>query len=250
LGAAPLRGNQQPNRDTQTLSAADIAPYEGRYVTQQFTESGSLEGAVIDFGPIRPTARHEERLADPSTNPDEDSSAELGLAFYRPDDGLDLGPEANPSAPDPTSSAAQMETSLGSATMGACINGNTATGLYVVEEGVAPLYRCAGYDGVAAVVEVPRHVHQDRRSGMHPCRDVPKPFTDDRGITVIVEDPNVIAALDTGGYAATGYLNSTFVTALAAGACRVAELGSRPGSKPVVRVASLALALSRSSATR
>ncbi|MFD4431226.1 hypothetical protein [Nocardia sp. NPDC058497] len=34
--------------------------------------------------------------ADPSTNPDEDAGSPLGLAFYKPDYGLDLGPDGTP----------------------------------------------------------------------------------------------------------------------------------------------------------
>ncbi|OBF90719.1 penicillin-binding protein [Mycobacterium sp. 852002-51152_SCH6134967] len=82
--------------EPQTLSAADLAPYEGRYVTEQITESGSLEKVVIEFegrdGRLHGTMSD---LADPSTHPDEDAdtSAHLGFAFYRPDYGLDLGPD-------------------------------------------------------------------------------------------------------------------------------------------------------------
>ena len=81
----------------QNLSTADLAPYEGRYLTQQVTESGSLEKAAIDFK-ARDGHLHGimSDAADPSTNPDEENSAQLGLAFYRPDYGLDLGPDGNP----------------------------------------------------------------------------------------------------------------------------------------------------------
>ena len=58
-------------------------------------------------------------------------------------------------------------------------------------------------------------VRTDAGAGNGSYNGLPKPFTTYRGATVIVDDPAVIAALGTGGYAATEYLNSTFVEALA-----------------------------------
>lgn len=79
------------------LSAADLAPYQGRYVTQQITESGDLEKVVIEFRPDNGRLLGTMTdLADPSTNPDEGGGAQLGLAFYRPDYGLDLSPDGEP----------------------------------------------------------------------------------------------------------------------------------------------------------
>ena len=58
-------------------------------------------------------------------------------------------------------------------------------------------------------------VRTDAGAGNGSYNGLPKPFTTYRGATVIVDDPAVISALGTGGYAATEYLNSTFVEALA-----------------------------------
>ncbi|MFC7450048.1 serine hydrolase domain-containing protein [Rhodococcus daqingensis] len=80
-----------------SLDAADLAPYEGRYVTEQITESGGVEQAVIDFrGSNGQLQGIVSDAADASTNPDEDTSPQLGLAFYRRDFGLDLGPDGAP----------------------------------------------------------------------------------------------------------------------------------------------------------
>ena len=80
----------------QRLSAADLAPYQGRYIAQQVTESGDLEQAVIDFragdGQLVGTMGGGEA----NTDPDEQSSSTMGLAFYRPDYGIDLGPDFKP----------------------------------------------------------------------------------------------------------------------------------------------------------
>ncbi|MGV0714442.1 serine hydrolase domain-containing protein [Mycolicibacterium sp. XJ662] len=82
---------------TQSLTAAELAPYEGRYVAEQVVETGDLEGVAIEFrgrdGRLHGTMAD---LADVSTNPGEDTAAQLGLAFYRPDYGLDLGPDGEP----------------------------------------------------------------------------------------------------------------------------------------------------------
>jgi serine/threonine-protein kinase len=58
-------------------------------------------------------------------------------------------------------------------------------------------------------------VHTDAGARIGSCNELPNPFTTSRGATVIVDDTAVIAALGTGGYAATEYLNSMLVEALA-----------------------------------
>jgi CubicO group peptidase (beta-lactamase class C family) len=83
----------------QHLRAAELAPYEGRYVADSIPESGSLEHVVIDF-----TARDGQLVGtmgdgNANTGPDEQNSSKMGLAFYRPDYGLDLGPDAKPTGP-------------------------------------------------------------------------------------------------------------------------------------------------------
>ncbi len=81
---------------SQHLSAADLAPYQGRYIAQQVTESGSLEQAVIDFRPGDGQLVGTMGGGEANTDPDEQNSAKMGLAFYRPDYGLDLGPDYKP----------------------------------------------------------------------------------------------------------------------------------------------------------
>lgn len=78
----------------QRLGAVDLAPYEGRYIAKQVAQNGDLETTVIDF-----RARDGQLAGSMSTddaNPDGQNSANLGLAFYRPDYGLDLGPDNKP----------------------------------------------------------------------------------------------------------------------------------------------------------
>lgn len=78
----------------QRLGAVDLAPYEGRYIAKQVAQNGELETTVIDF-----RARDGQLAGSMSTddaNPDGQNSANLGLAFYRPDYGLDLGPDNKP----------------------------------------------------------------------------------------------------------------------------------------------------------
>lgn len=57
-------------------------------------------------------------------------------------------------------------------------------------------------------------VRTDPGSGGGSYNGLPQPFSTYRGATVIVDDPAVVTALANPGYAATGYLNDTFVTAL------------------------------------
>lgn len=58
-------------------------------------------------------------------------------------------------------------------------------------------------------------VRTDKLAGGGGYGGLPDQFTTYRGAMVIVDDPNVIAALNTGGYAATEYLNSHLVSLLA-----------------------------------
>jgi serine/threonine protein kinase/ABC-type Fe3+-hydroxamate transport system substrate-binding protein len=58
-------------------------------------------------------------------------------------------------------------------------------------------------------------VRTDNAAGGGSYNGLPPPFSSYRGTTVIVDDPTVIAALNTPGYAATKYLNTTLVDALA-----------------------------------
>ncbi|KZS65341.1 serine hydrolase domain-containing protein [Mycobacterium ostraviense] len=76
------------------LGAVDLAPYEGRYIAEQVSQDGSRQQAVIDFW-----ARDGQLagcMGAGDANPDGQNSARLGLAFYRPDYGLDLGPDNKP----------------------------------------------------------------------------------------------------------------------------------------------------------
>ncbi|MGE2691931.1 serine hydrolase domain-containing protein [Mycolicibacterium pulveris] len=81
----------------QTRTAAELAPYEGRYVAEQVVESGNLERVVIEFragdGRLHGTMAD---LVDVGVHPGEDDSAHLGLAFYRDDYGIDLGQDGEP----------------------------------------------------------------------------------------------------------------------------------------------------------
>jgi CubicO group peptidase (beta-lactamase class C family) len=81
----------------QHLSDADLEPYQGRYVAQHVAESGSLGQAIIEFrvgnGQLDGTVSADDITG---SNPNQESSSRLGLAFYRPDYGLDLGPDNKP----------------------------------------------------------------------------------------------------------------------------------------------------------
>lgn len=59
-------------------------------------------------------------------------------------------------------------------------------------------------------------VRTDKAAGGGGYNGLPQPLTLYRGAMVIVDDPNLIAALNASSYPATEYLNSNFVTALAA----------------------------------
>lgn len=75
----------------QHLSAGDLAPYVGRYVTEYIPESGTTAEAVIDFRVG--DGRLDGAMGDgmPGTE-----TGYVGLAFYRPDYGLDLGADNQP----------------------------------------------------------------------------------------------------------------------------------------------------------
>lgn len=81
----------------QTLDAAALRRYEGRYVTEQIGLDGARAKVVIDF------RADGGRLAgvlgddvDPSIDPAPGTAQKLGLAFYRPDYGLDLDGDGKP----------------------------------------------------------------------------------------------------------------------------------------------------------
>jgi hypothetical protein len=81
----------------QNVSAADMALFEGRYVAQQVVQNGHLATTVIDLhagsGQLNGTMSAADNTSDPEA---EDTSTQLGLMFYRPDYGLDLGPDGKP----------------------------------------------------------------------------------------------------------------------------------------------------------
>jgi CubicO group peptidase (beta-lactamase class C family) len=70
----------------QQRSAADLAPYQGRYVAESIPESGGLEQTAIEF-------RSGNGQLEGTMSP---GDTRLGFAFYRPDYGLDLGPDNQP----------------------------------------------------------------------------------------------------------------------------------------------------------
>jgi CubicO group peptidase (beta-lactamase class C family) len=84
------------------LNGQEVAPYEGRYMAQRINEEGAVEDTVIEL------TRHNGRLhgtqtahvpagQDEAASDEEDSvhdqTTDLGVAFYRQDFALDLGPE-------------------------------------------------------------------------------------------------------------------------------------------------------------
>lgn len=76
----------------QHLSAAELEPYQGRYIAEQIAVPGDLAKVVIDFragdGQLDGTMSAD---SDPNQDPER-----VGLAFYRPDYGIDLGPDNKP----------------------------------------------------------------------------------------------------------------------------------------------------------
>ena len=81
----------------QHLAAVALAPYEGRYIAQHVDQSGNAGEAIIEFrigdGQLDGTMSAPDITGN---NPDSESGSRLGLAFYRPDYGLDLGPDDKP----------------------------------------------------------------------------------------------------------------------------------------------------------
>ncbi|OBG65122.1 serine hydrolase [Mycobacterium sp. E3339] len=75
------------------MDAADLEPYEGRYIAEQVSQDGTIEQTVIDF-----RARDGRLAGTMDIVGAEPYSVKLGLAFYRPDYGLDLGPDNQPTA--------------------------------------------------------------------------------------------------------------------------------------------------------
>ncbi len=70
-------------------------------------------------------------------------------------------------------------------------------------------------DLAALPTEVLVVVRTDKAAGGGSYNGLPPALSTYRGAVVIVDDPDVIAALNSGGYAAVSYLNSTFVNAVA-----------------------------------
>jgi len=81
----------------QNLGAAELAPFEGRYVAQLISATGSLERSVIQLRAGNGQLIGSMSMGDTSSDPEADeTSTQFGLAFYRPDYGLDLGPDGKP----------------------------------------------------------------------------------------------------------------------------------------------------------
>ncbi|MEY9942095.1 serine hydrolase domain-containing protein [Streptacidiphilus sp. MAP5-3] len=74
--------------EPRQLSAAELAPYEGHYLSRRINEAGTWEDAHVEF------RAHQGRLQGTLTTQGETS--ELGVAFYRPDFGLDLDTSGRP----------------------------------------------------------------------------------------------------------------------------------------------------------
>jgi CubicO group peptidase (beta-lactamase class C family) len=80
----------------QNLTTADLAPFEGRYVAQQIVGNGDLETTVIDLHAGNGQLSGTMGAGENSSDPESEDTSPLGLAFYRPDYGLDLGPDGRP----------------------------------------------------------------------------------------------------------------------------------------------------------
>lgn len=81
----------------QDLDATDLEPFQGRYIARHVAESGSGGETVIDFE-VGSRQLDGTMTAEDITgsNPNQEPSHRLGLAFYRRDYGLDLGPDNKP----------------------------------------------------------------------------------------------------------------------------------------------------------
>jgi hypothetical protein len=82
--------------EPQHLSAADLAPYTGRYIGGGIPPSGILEQSIIEFQAGDGQLDGTTVSADAGGRPDEKSRTRMGLVFYRRDYGLDLGPDGKP----------------------------------------------------------------------------------------------------------------------------------------------------------
>ncbi|MFI5548897.1 serine hydrolase domain-containing protein [Streptomyces sp. NPDC051738] len=71
-----------------TFSGRELAPYEGRYMAQRINEKGAMEDTVIEVD------RLGGRLGGTQTS--QGQTGEFGVALYRKDFGLDLGPDGKP----------------------------------------------------------------------------------------------------------------------------------------------------------
>ncbi|WP_054248265.1 serine hydrolase domain-containing protein [Rhodococcus opacus] len=81
----------------QKLSTAELAPYEGAYATDDIDQSGTLGTVVINFrGKDGQLVGNMSDAPDGIYLPDEQTVPNLGLALYRTDYGLDLGPDLKP----------------------------------------------------------------------------------------------------------------------------------------------------------
>jgi CubicO group peptidase (beta-lactamase class C family) len=74
--------------EPRRLSAAELAPYEGEYLNRRINEAGEWEETRVEF------RAGQGRLQGTMTT--EGESSELGVAFYRPDYGLDLDASGQP----------------------------------------------------------------------------------------------------------------------------------------------------------
>ena len=81
----------------QKLSTAELAPYEGVYATDDIDQSGTLGTVVIHFrGKDGQLVGNMSDAPDGTYLPDEQTVPNLGLALYKTDYGLDLGPDLEP----------------------------------------------------------------------------------------------------------------------------------------------------------
>lgn len=79
----------------QRLSDADLAPYRGRYVMEAIPPSGTVTKVVIDLEPR--DGQLQGTMGElPDAGATADPPTQLGLAFFRRDYGLDLGPDGKP----------------------------------------------------------------------------------------------------------------------------------------------------------
>jgi CubicO group peptidase (beta-lactamase class C family) len=81
----------------QHLDAVALEPYQGRYVAEHIDQAGIAGQAIIEFrvgdGQLDGTMSAPDITGN---NPEQESGSRLGLAFYQPDYGIDLGPDNKP----------------------------------------------------------------------------------------------------------------------------------------------------------